>query len=111
MRTTTPEGRRPALDRLEGAWNEALGGDTRRGRGCRGAWGRKDHRGRRAGPPGPRRRRVVLYGRCVEQTLVPYQPWAEALEALLDDLPPDEAEHWLAAPRRRAGQAAPGPRP
>ena len=38
---------------------------------------------------------AVLYGRCVEQVLVPYQPWVEALEGLLGDLPPDEAEHWL----------------
>ena len=38
---------------------------------------------------------AVLYGRCVEQVLVPYQPWVEALEGLLGDLPPGEAEHWL----------------
>ena len=38
---------------------------------------------------------AVLYGRCVEQALVPFQPWVEALEGLLGELPPEEAEHWL----------------
>ena len=97
MRTTTPEGRRATLDRLDRVWNEALGGDARvallagePGIGKTTVAGELARRVHAAGA-------VVLYGRCVEQVLVPFQPWVEALEGLLGDLPPGEAEHWLAA--------------
>ena len=97
MRTTTPEGRRATLDRLERVWNEALGGDARvallagePGIGKTTVAGELARRVHAAGA-------VVLYGRCVEQVLVPFQPWVEALEGLLGDLPPGEAEHWLTA--------------
>jgi len=95
MRTTTPEGRRGTLCRLEGAWNEALAGEARvalvagePGMGKTTLAGELARRVHAAGA-------AVLYGRCVEQVLVPYQPWVEALEGLLGDLPPAEAEHWL----------------
>ena len=60
---------------------------------------------------------AVLLGRCDEQALVPFQPWIEALERLLDALPPADADHWLTAhdgalarllPARSAAQEAPG---
>jgi DNA-binding SARP family transcriptional activator/tetratricopeptide (TPR) repeat protein len=95
MRTTTPEGRGRTLDRLEGAWNEALAGETRvalvagePGIGKTTLAGELARRVHAAGA-------AVLYGRCAEQVLVPYQPWVEALERLLGDLSPAEAEHWL----------------
>ncbi len=95
MRTTAPEGRRPTLDRLERAWNEALAGETRvallagePGIGKTTVAGELARRVHAAGA-------AVLYGRCVEQVLIPFQPWVEALEGLLGDLPPGEAEHWL----------------
>jgi DNA-binding SARP family transcriptional activator len=95
-RTTTPEGRRPALERLERAWNEALGGDARAallagepGIGKTTLAGELARRVHAAGA-------AVLYGRCVEHVLVPYQPWVEALEGLVGELPPEEADHWLA---------------
>jgi DNA-binding SARP family transcriptional activator len=95
MRTITPEGRGRTLGRLEGAWNEALAGETRvalvagePGIGKTTLAGELARRVHAAGA-------AVLYGRCAEQVLVPYQPWVEALERLLDDLPPAEAEHWL----------------
>ena len=97
MRTATPEGRRSALERLDRAWNEALGGDVRfalfagePGIGKTTLAGELARRVHAAGA-------AVLYGRCVEQVLVPYQPWVEALEGLLGDLSPGEAEHWLGA--------------
>lgn len=97
MRMSTPEGRTRALERLEGAWNQALGGDARvallagePGIGKTTLAGELARRVHAAGA-------TVLYGRCSEQALVPYQPWVEALEGLLGDLPPDEAEHWLTA--------------
>jgi DNA-binding SARP family transcriptional activator/tetratricopeptide (TPR) repeat protein len=94
-RTATPEGRRPTLDRLEAAWSEALGGDARMallagepGIGKTTVAGELARRVHAAGA-------AVLYGRCIEQALVPFQPWVEALEGLLGDLPPGDAEHWL----------------
>jgi DNA-binding SARP family transcriptional activator/tetratricopeptide (TPR) repeat protein len=94
-RTTAPEGRRQTLDRLAGVWNEALAGDARvalvsgePGIGKTTVAGELARRVHAAGA-------AVLYGRCVEQVLVPYQPWVEALEGLLGDLPPSKAERWL----------------
>ena len=62
---------------------------------------------------------AVLLGRCDEHALVPFQPWIEALERLLDALPAADADHWLTAhdgalarllPARSAAQAAGGRR-
>ena len=59
----------------------------------------------------------MLLGRCDEHALVPFQPWIEALERLLDALPAADADHWLTAhdgalarllPARSAAQAPPG---
>jgi DNA-binding SARP family transcriptional activator/tetratricopeptide (TPR) repeat protein len=117
MRTASPEGRQPALDRLEVVWNEALAGETRvaliagePGIGKTTLAGELARRVHAAGA-------AVLYGRCVDQVLVPYQPWVEALERLLADLPPDETEHWLTAHDgalarllpARGGEGAPEP--
>jgi DNA-binding SARP family transcriptional activator/tetratricopeptide (TPR) repeat protein len=97
MRTATPEGRRPALERLERAWNDVLGGDVRfallAGEPGIGKTTLVGELARRVHAMGA----AVLYGRCVEQVLVPYQPWVEALEGLLADVPPGDAEHWLSA--------------
>ena len=96
-RTVAPEGRRPSLDRLQNAWNDALGGHARvavvggePGIGKTTLAGELARRVHAAGA-------TVLYGRCDEQALVPYQPWVEALEALLGELPADEADDWLTA--------------
>ncbi len=96
-RTVAPEGRRPSLDRLQNAWNDALGGHARvavvggePGIGKTTLAGELARRVHAAGA-------TVLYGRCDEQALVPYQPWVEALEALLAELPADEADDWLTA--------------
>jgi DNA-binding SARP family transcriptional activator/tetratricopeptide (TPR) repeat protein len=107
-RTTAPEGRGPALDRLKHAWNEALGGDTRvallagePGIGkttVAGELARRVHSGGAA----------VLYGRCAEQVLVPFQPWVEALEGLLGDLPSGEAEQRLTAHDGALARLLPG---
>ncbi len=94
-RTVPPAGRQPALDRLEAAWTDALGGATRvalvGGEPGIGKTTLAGELARRVHASGA----VVLYGRCDEQALVPYQPWVEALEGLLAELPADEADHWL----------------
>jgi DNA-binding SARP family transcriptional activator len=108
IRTATPEGRRGTLGRLEQAWNHALGGVVRvalvtgePGIGKTTVAGELARRVHAAGA-------AVLYGRCVEQVLVPFQPWVEALEGLLRDLPPGEAEHWLAAHEGALARLLPG---
>ena len=115
-----PEGREPALARLERAWADARSGPLRfalvtgePGIGkstLAGELARRVHAGGGA----------VLLGRCDEHALVPFQPWIEALEGLLDALPDADADHWLTAhdgaltrllPARGAAQAPPeGPR-
>ena len=59
----------------------------------------------------------MLLGRSDEHALVPFQPWIEALERLLDALPAADVDHWLTAhdgalarllPARSAAQAPPG---
>jgi DNA-binding SARP family transcriptional activator/tetratricopeptide (TPR) repeat protein len=92
-----PEGREPALARLEQAWADAAAGALRfaliagePGIGkstLAGELARRAHAGGGA----------VLLGRCDEDSLVPFQPWVEALERLLEALPPAEADHWLTA--------------
>jgi len=114
-RAAAPEGRTGTLTRLEDVWHAVLGGDARvalvsgeAGIGkttVAGALARRVHATGAA----------VLYGRCVEPALVPFQPWVEALEGLLADLPAGEAEHWLTAHDgalarllpARSGQSAP----
>ena len=97
LRTATPEGRRPTLDRLDRAWQEAQAGGTRfalvagePGIGKTTVAGELARRAHAAGA-------AVLYGRCVEHVLVPFQPWVEALEGLLAELPAGDAERWLSA--------------
>ena len=96
-RTTAPEGREAELDRLGGAWNDAVGGDVRvallGGEPGIGKTTLAGELARRVHASGA----LVLYGRCDEQALVPYQPWVEALEGLLAELPADEVDGWLTA--------------
>jgi DNA-binding SARP family transcriptional activator len=106
-RTAAPEGRQETLDRFGRAWNEALRGDARvalvvgePGIGKTTVAGEMARRVHAAGA-------AVLYGRCVEQVLVPFQPWVEALEGLLGDLSLDEAEHWLSAHDRALARLLP----
>ena len=110
MRTAAPEGRRPTLDRLERAWNEA----SRRRHAGRAARRRARHRqddgGRRADAAGPRRRR--------RRPLRPLRrAGADPLPALGGGArgaarrPAARRGRALAdRPRRRPGQAAAGPR-
>jgi DNA-binding SARP family transcriptional activator len=115
-----PEGRGPALGRLEQAWTDALSG-TRRfalvtGEPGIGKTTLAGELARRAHAQGG----AVLLGRSDEHALVPFQPWIEALEQLLEALPAADADHWLTAhdgalarllPARSAAQApAGGPR-
>jgi DNA-binding SARP family transcriptional activator len=97
MRTTVPDGRRATLDRLESVWRESLDGDARvalvAGEPGIGKTTVAGELARRVHASGA----AVLYGRCLEQTLVPFQPWVEALEGLLGGLAPEEAERWLGA--------------
>jgi DNA-binding SARP family transcriptional activator/tetratricopeptide (TPR) repeat protein len=96
-RGAAPEGRERALASLEAAWADAASGALRvalvtgePGIGkttLAGALARRLHA----------RGAAVLYGRCDEQALLPYGPWVEALEHLLEHLPAGEAARWLAA--------------
>jgi DNA-binding SARP family transcriptional activator len=92
-----PLGRRSELGRLERAWAEASDGAARvalisgePGIGkttLAGALAR--HAAARGG--------AVMLGRCDDRALVPFQPWVEALERLLDGMPAAEADRWLTA--------------
>jgi DNA-binding SARP family transcriptional activator/tetratricopeptide (TPR) repeat protein len=112
-----PEGRGPALARLEQAWADAAAGALRfalvsgePGIGkttLAGELARRVHAHSGA----------VLLGRSDEQALVPFQPWIEALERLLDALPASDADYWLTEhdgalarllPARSAAQASAG---
>jgi DNA-binding SARP family transcriptional activator/tetratricopeptide (TPR) repeat protein len=92
-----PEGRGPALARLEQAWAEAVAGAQRvaliTGEPGIGKTTLAAELARRAHAQGG----AVLLGRSDEQGLVPFQPWIEALERLLDALPAADADHWLTA--------------
>ena len=114
-RTTVPEGRAAALDRLEEAWARATDGQLtlavvagEAGIGkttLAGALARRVHE--RGGP--------VLYGRSEEHALVPYQPWVELLEGRLSCMATDEADRWLtlhdgALTRLLPARARPGAR-
>ncbi|HEV2776459.1 MAG TPA: AAA family ATPase, partial [Solirubrobacteraceae bacterium] len=112
-----PAGREPALARLEQAWADAVAGAQRfaivTGEAGIGKTTLAAELARRAHAQGG----VVLLGRSDEHALVPFQPWIEALERLLDALPRGDADRWLTAhdgalarvlPARSAAQAAAG---
>jgi DNA-binding SARP family transcriptional activator/tetratricopeptide (TPR) repeat protein len=115
-----PEGRGAALARLEQAWAHAVSGERRvalvSGEPGIGKTTLAGELARRVHAEGG----AVLLGRCDEHALVPFHPWVEALERLLDALPAADADHWLTAhdgalarllPARSAAQvAAGGPR-
>ncbi|MDP1849276.1 MAG: AAA family ATPase [Solirubrobacteraceae bacterium] len=112
-----PAGREPALARLEQAWADAASGAQRfavvTGEAGIGKTTLAAELARRVHAQGG----AVLLGRSDEHALVPFQPWIEALERLLDALQAGDADHWLSAhdgalarllPARSAGQAATG---
>jgi DNA-binding SARP family transcriptional activator len=112
-----PEGRGPALARLEQAWADAVSGAGRfalvSGEPGIGKTTLAGELARRAHAQGG----AVLLGRSDEHALVPFQPWIEALERLLDALPAADVDHWLTAhdgalarllPARSAAQARTG---
>ncbi|HSD82179.1 MAG TPA: AAA family ATPase, partial [Solirubrobacteraceae bacterium] len=92
-----PEGRGPVLARLEQAWADAVAGALRfavvTGEPGIGKTTLAGELARRAHAQGG----AVLLGRSDEHALVPFQPWIEALERLLDALPGAHADHWLTA--------------
>ena len=93
-----PEGRAPVLARLEQAWSEAASGGGSRfalisGEPGIGKTTLASELARRAHAQGG----AVLLGRCDEHALVPFQPWIEALERLVEALPPADADRWLSA--------------
>ncbi len=92
-----PEGRGAALARLEQAWAEAVSGAQRfalvSGEPGIGKTTLAGELARRAHAHGG----AVLLGRSDEHALVPFQPWIEALEWLLEALPAAESDHWLTA--------------
>ena len=112
-----PEGRAATLARLERAWADAVAG-TRRfalvtGEPGIGKTTLAGELARRVHAEGG----AVLLGRSDEHAPVPFQPWIEALERLLEALPATDADHWLTAhdgalarllPARSAAQGPPG---
>ena len=90
-----PEGREAALGRLEEAWAAAVA------RGPRLAVVTGEPGIGKTTLAGELARRVhaqggaVLLGRNDEHALVPFQPWIEALERLLESLPAATADRWL----------------
>ena len=92
-----PEGRGAALARLERAWADAVSGARRfalvAGEPGIGKTTLVGELARRAHAQGG----GVLLGRSDEHALVPFQPWIEALERLLEALPAADVEHWLTA--------------
>ncbi|HEX2105197.1 MAG TPA: AAA family ATPase [Solirubrobacteraceae bacterium] len=92
-----PEGREPALARLERTWADAVSGALRfalvTGEPGIGKTTLAGELARRAHAQGG----AVLLGRSDEHALVPFQPWIEALERLLDALPGADVDHWLTA--------------
>jgi DNA-binding SARP family transcriptional activator len=112
-----PEGREPVLTRLEQAWADAESGAPRfalvTGEPGIGKTTLAGELARRVHAQGG----AVLLGRSDEHALVPFQPWIEALEQLLEALPAADADHWLTAhdgalarllPARSPTQAAAG---
>jgi DNA-binding SARP family transcriptional activator len=112
-----PVGRGPALVRLEQAWADAVSGTLRvaliTGEPGIGKTTLAGELARRVHAQGG----APLLGRSDEHALVPFQPWIEALERLLDALPAADADHWLTAhdgalarllPARSPAQASTG---
>jgi DNA-binding SARP family transcriptional activator len=95
--TEHPEGRGPALAPLEDAWADTVAGMLRfalvAGEPGIGKTTLAGELARRAHGQGG----AVLLGRSDEQALVPFQPWIEALEGLLEALPAADVDHWLTA--------------
>jgi hypothetical protein len=91
------DGRAPVLARLEQAWADAITGARRfaliAGEPGIGKTTLAGELARRARAQGG----AVLLGRSDEHALVPFQPWIEALERLLEALPAADADHWLTA--------------
>ena len=92
-----PEGRGAALARLEQAWAAAVSGALRfalvAGEPGMGKTTLAGELARRAHAQGG----AVLLGRSDEHALVPFQPWIDALERLLQELPAADVDHWLNA--------------
>lgn len=92
-----PEGRAATLARLEAAWADAVAGARRfalvTGEPGIGKTTLVGELTRRAHAQGG----AVLLGRSDEHAPVPFRPWIEALEQLLDALPAADADHWLTA--------------
>jgi DNA-binding SARP family transcriptional activator len=115
-----PEGRAAALARLEQAWADAASGALHfalvAGEPGIGKTTLAGELARRAHAQGG----AVLFGRSDEHALVPFQPWIEALERLMEALPAADVDYWLTAhdgalarllPARSPAQApADGPR-
>jgi DNA-binding SARP family transcriptional activator len=112
-----PEGRAVPLARLEQAWADAVSGARRFalvvGEPGIGKTTLAGELARRAHGQGA----AVLLGRSDEHALVPFQPWIEALERLLEALPAGDVDHWLTAhdgalarllPARSPAQASTG---
>jgi DNA-binding SARP family transcriptional activator/tetratricopeptide (TPR) repeat protein len=95
--TEHPEGRGPALARLEQAWADAVSGALRfavvTGEPGIGKTTLAGELARRTHAQGG----AVLLGRSDEHALVPFQPWIGALEQLLEALPVADSDHWLTA--------------
>jgi DNA-binding SARP family transcriptional activator/tetratricopeptide (TPR) repeat protein len=116
----SPEGREEALAQLERAWSGALSGALHvaliAGEPGIGKTTLAGELARRAHATGA----TVLLGRSDEFALVPFQPWVDALERLLEALPEAETDRWISAhdgalarllPARAPAQpAADGPR-
>ncbi|HYP47068.1 MAG TPA: AAA family ATPase, partial [Thermoleophilaceae bacterium] len=92
-----PEGRASELARLEQAWADsargALGFALVTGEPGIGKTTLAGALARHAHAQGG----AVLLGRSDEHALVPFQPWIEALERLLEALPAEDVDHWLGA--------------
>jgi DNA-binding SARP family transcriptional activator len=100
-------GRERELTRLEAAWRDARAGALRLaclsgepGIGKTRLAGRLAARVHAEGA-------LVLYGRCDEETLVPHQPFVEALERLLRALPAEEREGLLGPHRAELSRLLP----
>ncbi len=94
-RTARPEGRETPLARLQAAWSDAGSGTLRiavaAGEPGIGKTTLLGELARRVHADGA----AVLFGRSDEHGLLPYQPWVEALERHLSDLPAVERERRL----------------
>jgi DNA-binding SARP family transcriptional activator len=92
-----PEGRGRVLERLEQAWADAVSGAPRfglvAGEPGIGKTTLAAELARRAHAQGA----AVLLGRSDEHALVPFQPWIDAMERLLEALPAADVDNWLTA--------------